>query len=98
MAIWICQCLCENRHCMVGVAFDDTDMSPRKAEQETRRYFKSLTPKQVECRCCGSRVFHYESARSKFSSIAEARPHLEFTQAMNVITGDILEHRRKHAH
>lgn len=101
MTVWLCQCLCEQRHCMIAAAFDDAVLPPAKAEEDTRIGFESMVaadPKNRRCRVCLSEKFHYETRQTPFKTMEEAIPALARTQAANIASGDMIEAIRKSAH
>jgi hypothetical protein len=101
VTIWICQCLCERRHCMIAGAFDDAKQSVANAEAETRVAFQQMVTSGATracCRICDSVKFHYESGRTPYATMEEAIPFLAKAQADNIASGDFIEALRKCAH
>jgi hypothetical protein len=88
----IVQCLCPKRHCIVGLAYEmgqaalgsdgnDIALSPETAPSWLRGVLDGmiLTGVNPWCGLCGAErdSWIYEDAKSKFTSIEEARPELE---------------------
>jgi hypothetical protein len=79
---------------MIAGAFDDAEMTPVAGEQQVREQFEEMVRTGAclpRCRICGSETFHYETARTRFNSMAEADPVLMDVEAANIAAGDILQ-------
>lgn len=92
--IWITQCLCEHRHCIMAAAWDDTKTKQHDAEHDLRNALTQLVLDGVinsHCRICKSKTWSYESGRTRFRTMEEAKELLAVVQAANIASGDILE-------
>lgn len=76
----IIQCLCPQRHCIMGVAYQPNEPMP---SEEVLLGFKELIKEAIQnkmfdpwCGLCGSRDWRYEDSPSKFKTIQEAAPYL----------------------
>ncbi|HEV8364579.1 MAG TPA: hypothetical protein VGQ52_13775 [Gemmatimonadaceae bacterium] len=103
MAIWLTQCLCEHRHCIIAGAFDDASITVAEGARDTEEMLTQMVALKLAnpwCRICRSGKFHYETGRTPFTSMDEAGPALLTMEALNIGAGDLLEkinaaHRRK---
>jgi hypothetical protein len=92
--ICITQCLCEHRHCIMATAWDDTKTNKESAEHDLRNALTQLVLDRVinnHCRICKSKKWHYESGRTRWRTMEEAKAPIEALQAANIASGDILE-------
>lgn len=88
--VWICQCLCPDRHCIMAAA------NEAESEKDAQRIRTELRRQAIEwlksgalnnwCGLCGAGVatWRYELRRTRFATMAEAMPHLRQTEAENV--------------
>jgi hypothetical protein len=91
MNVWICQCLCPGRHAMMAAA----DEAANEAEaQQVRALLRREVAKLLqdgvmggECALCGAKraTWRYELRRTRFTSMAEAKPHLARLQMENLV-------------
>lgn len=89
MAIWLTQCLCERRHCIVAGAFDDAAVPVARGARETEEMLTQMAQLgNPWCSVCRSTRFHYETGRTPFASLDEVQPVL-MVQALT--PGDLLE-------
>jgi hypothetical protein len=92
--VWISQCLCEHRHCILSAVWDEADTSQAQAEAELSNALTQLLwtgTLNKWCRICRSETFHYEAGRTTWRTIEEATPELQKVQAANIASGDLLE-------
>ena len=86
MAIHIIQLLCPQRHCIMAVAYDTSEMPDDVALAMMQTHIEDLEAKKVikhECGICLSTDLQYETRRTKFKTKEEAEPALrqqEFDQ------------------
>jgi hypothetical protein len=89
--VWIAQCLCPSRHCILAAAdaFDDDPVGVAAA-LETRETLKSAIGKLLTlgwlnpwCGLChaGKETWTYEVGRTPYATMAEAAPALALSQA-----------------
>jgi hypothetical protein len=91
--IWITQCLCERRHCMMAGAWNDAEMAREQGIRKTRETITGMIERGlIDSRCpiCQSSKFHYETARTKWQTLEEATAALAASEAMQRGTGDLL--------
>lgn len=91
--IWITQCLCERRHCLMAGAWDDTEVTREQGIRETREQIASMMQSGDlnRCRICHSTKFHYESGRTKWQTMEEAAGPLAESEALQRGSGDLME-------
>lgn len=91
--VWIAQCLCPDRHCMMALAGDD----PEEAEP-TRQRLRQMIELLVHrgglnpwCAICGARAetWRYEVAPTRYATLDEAMPHLQATQEDNALANAV---------
>lgn len=78
--IALVQCLCEKRHGIMALAFNE---EAHKAEDIERELVKTINDLKASgalrdaCGICGSKNWHYELGTTKWNTMEEAQPHLE---------------------
>jgi len=91
--IHVIQCLCPDRHCIFGMAYDPADISPEEAMQGFREVVQAALDRQLanpHCGICGSTAWQYEDRATKFKTIEEARPVLEESERAQAIARAVL--------
>lgn len=95
-AVWLCQCLCPNRHCILAAA-DEAE-----TEQEAAAIRETLERKLAEllrvhvfnpwCSLCGAALeaWRYELRRTPFATLDEAMPALREAEARQLLTSRLL--------
>jgi hypothetical protein len=90
MTVWICQCLCPDRHTIIAAA-DEADSEANAGAIRTtlrRQVLELLRTGAINpwCAICGAHraTWRYELARTKFQTMAEAAPELARTEAENM--------------
>jgi hypothetical protein len=88
--VWIAQCLCPVRHAVFATAgeADSRAEAEEKVEAGLRNNVAALLQSGEVNRWCGlchapAASWHYELARTRFRSMAEARPKLKETELQN---------------
>lgn len=89
MTIWLTQALCPARHAAYALVWDDAVQSQATAEATVtaEAHALGLRPR---CGICGGEL-HLESARSRFTTLAEAQPYVEAVQAASLATRRLLD-------
>jgi hypothetical protein len=91
--VWIAQCLCPDRHCIIG----EIGLAESDAEAETnvraplrRKVVELLKSGEINpwCAICDANraTWRYEVRRTAFGSVEEAIPKLRETEAKNALT------------
>jgi hypothetical protein len=89
--VWIVQCLCPARHCIAAVTAEaDSIEGARPIERELRRQLDEMMIAGAInpwCGLCGAErpTWRYETARTRFATMAEAQPELERSQAEQAV-------------
>ena len=97
MSVWICQCLCELRHCLMATAINDTEYPKKYAEMALRKLITTRieTGEMIPyCTTCKSRVFHYETGLTVCKSAEEAVTilrRLNLVRRQSSSNGDLIE-------
>jgi hypothetical protein len=93
--IRLVQLLCPHRHCIVGAAYDPADGADAVSLMAAIR--DSMKREGIEWRCwaCGSEDLRFEDAPTRYTSMAEAKPHLDELQVANVATRAAIELERQ---
>jgi hypothetical protein len=92
--IWITQCLCPKRHCIIACAWDEAMQTKESAEALLKEAVETLIAAHDingHCGICLNTVFNYESERTRFNTMEEAAPTLARMQLENLITGARLQ-------
>lgn len=93
MSVWITQCLCPRRHCIMAAVFDENDRAPKDGNTALKEEIEKLIGEgsiNPWCGICYSRVFTYETRRTRFASMEEAVPEVLATQMENIKAGELL--------
>jgi hypothetical protein len=93
MKVWICQCLCPQRHCIAATAAEaeDRDEAERTVEATLREEldrFPGLNPWCGLCRAPRD-SWVFELAPTVWSSMAEAEPALRAAEVAQQVTAAI---------
>jgi len=97
MTVWIAQCLCPTRHCLLGCASEGDGPEARaQAEHALRTMVTHGLALQVInpwCALCGARVadWRYEVRRSRFATLEAATPELAAFEAAEAVTAAVLK-------
>lgn len=93
MTVWICQCLCPDRHCMlaiVGEAESEEEAKSGVSAPLRRKMVEALNEGILNpwCNLCGAdrATWRYELRRTKFATMEEAIPHMHEIEAANIAT------------
>lgn len=96
MTVWICQCLCPERHCIlaaVGEAESEQEADETVRIPLRRKIVESLTARTLNpwCALCNANraTWRYELRRTKFATLAEATPDLVQLQLQNMATNAV---------
>lgn len=106
MTLWITQCLCPQRHAMMATTgeADDIESARRIVETPLRDAIATMLRERRINPWCGlchamSDTWRYETARTRFATMAEAKPTLERMQdeqiAIGALVGELLGDRIK---
>ena len=94
--VWICQCLCPDRHCMVAVAGEADGEAAAKAELEpmlSRQVSHLLASGETDPWCGICRIpasqWRFETAMTKFATMAEATGPLRESQDNQRATAEL---------
>lgn len=95
--VWIAQCLCPQRHCIMAAAGEaaDADAADQTVGTELREQVAALLQSGAVnpwCGLCRSPVesWHYELGRTPFRSLAEAMPALRQEEEKQRLTAAVL--------
>ena len=97
MSVWLLQCLCPARHCLLGVAYEDTLLGTPEAAAAAIRGVESVFNEGTLdrwCGICGSREIHYETGRMPYQTLKEAMGPLREAEAANLATRAMIERER----
>lgn len=97
MSVYIIQCLCPNRHCIYGIAYDPEEI----AHDVVMTGFQQLIQDWISdkamnpwCGICESRNFTYEQCRTKFQTMEEARAELKKLELENLVSRLLIDSRK----
>ena len=92
-AVWICQCLCPDRHCILASAAEaDTEAEAVELVRAPlrRRIVELLGSGTMNpwCALCGANraTWRYELRRTRFSTMEQAMPTLRVIEVKNMQT------------
>jgi hypothetical protein len=91
--IWIVQCLCPGRHCIMALIFDRRSMGPEQAVEHLRREVDGrLESREINpwCSICWSEDRHFEAAPTKYHTMAEAEGPIREEQGKQLLANAIL--------
>lgn len=91
--VWLVQCLCPRRHAIAAVAGEHPDKATamRKLEPWLCAQVESLLSSRAINPWCGlchahAGTWRYETALTRFATMAEAQPALERSQREQILT------------
>lgn len=96
--ICICQLLCPNRHCIIGVAYDVDKTSPQDAERGLYAMFEEAVKfyhVNRWCELCKSGKFHCEHGFTRFHTLDEAEPVLRQLEKEQILSQQFLISQRE---
>ena len=95
--IYIIQCLCPNRHCIMALAYDPDDI----AHDVVLAGLQELVGIWIErgkinpwCGICNSHHWTYEQRRTKYKTMAEAKPELQRLELEQAATRAMIDQRK----
>jgi hypothetical protein len=88
MKVNITQYLCEQRHCILAVAWEDNGEINRVWVEEALLEQAGEMKLNPWCGLCGSAQLHFETAPTRFPTLAEALPSLKVCEAAQALTRD----------
>lgn len=99
MHVWICQCLCPDRHAMTAITGEaESEADAQRIRTELRRKvidFLKSGAMNPWCAMCGANraTWRYELRRTVWATMAEAEPHMRQAEAenlaANLVWGDL---------
>jgi len=85
MQVHITQYLCQNRHCIIAMAWEDNSYSRAEIELEMTASLKQMKVNPW-CGLCGSTNLRFEDGLMAFGSLAEANDSLRVFAADQALT------------
>ena len=89
--IWITQWLCPERHCSIGLSWDDTQTNSQEVERKGEELFQSGAINRW-CGICNG-TLHVEHGQTAFQTMEEAMPSLIAHQQANENARRILQNK-----
>jgi len=92
--VWIAQCLCPQRHCIMALAFNEATTSVVLAKANlAAAVHNAIKDGELDpwCGLCRSPDFDIEAGRTPFRTLVEAEPHLREIERMNLASRDYLK-------
>jgi len=86
MPVYVTQYLCEQRHCIVTMAWEDGGAETRDTVEHKLLSITREMKINPWCGLCGSAKLHFEHALSPFATLAEAMPSLNECQEAQRLT------------
>jgi hypothetical protein len=94
--VWITQCLCPQRHCIVAAAGEAEDQADAEEAVDKPLRLKVAAMLKSEavnpwCSMCKARLetWRYETRRTRFRSMEEAEPALRQEEAAQAVTRSV---------
>jgi hypothetical protein len=87
--IWITQWLCPQRHCSIGLFWDDAQETKNTVTAQGEAMYRK-GPINRWCGICGSRKLKPEHAVTRFRSLEEGMPEFRRMQRENLATRKII--------
>jgi len=94
MGIYLIQLLCPNRHAVVAVSYDETEMPHDVARAIFEKDFDDMVAHKIlrrECGICKSTTLNYECAKTKYKTMEEASRELSKLEAENLASRALLD-------
>jgi hypothetical protein len=94
MAVYVCQLLCPERHCVMGSVYEDSS-DPRDdirdiSENMVRAKMTEFKLKW-ECGICDSKELRFEHGRTRFKTMDEAAPFMLEQQERNIESRKLID-------
>jgi hypothetical protein len=93
MTVWICQCLCPDRHCIMAAVCEaetetEADTAVRAPLRRTLQELLQNRTVNPTCALCGAHraTWRFELGRTRFATMEDAGPELAELQAQNLAT------------
>ena len=83
MSVYLIQCLCPQRHCIVGITYEAGGPSNERLAAFRLVVAQLIEEKTINpwCGICDSRDWHYEMAKTRYRTMEEAEGPLAEAQA-----------------
>ena len=93
MSVFLIQCLCPQRHAIVGIAYEADEPSDERVEQLKVAVAMMIERGAIDpwCGICRSRDWHYETGKTRYRTLAEAEIPLRANEAAQAATRDFLK-------
>lgn len=95
--IWIIQCLCPERHCIYGIAYDPEEISHDVVMAGFQQLIEDwIKDKAINpwCGICESRDWTYEQRRTKYQTMDEAKTELKRLELENMLSRMQIDERK----
>lgn len=95
--VWLAQCLCPQRHCIMGGYDEATSKIDAKFIIAKLRWTveERIRTGEIDpwCGICGAKVntWHYEIGCTRWRTKAEAKPHIDQVESNNLFTKAMFE-------
>ena len=86
MPVYVTQYLCEQRHCIVAMAWEEGGAETRETVEHKLLSITREMKINPWCGLCGSAKLHFEYALSPFATLTEALPSLQASEAAQSLT------------
>lgn len=86
MKVHLTQYLCENRHCICAVAWEEGGADTRESVEQRMQRVTRGAPINPWCGICGSTALHFEDGITPFASLAGAMASLKACEAEQMRT------------
>lgn len=98
MRVYIAQLKCPSNHCILGAAGEFESMEEAqslapKLESEFEQMVAEGTLNR-KCELCGSTMLSVAVDRTKFATMAEAKPYLQDSERMQALTAAMIKRSR----
>jgi hypothetical protein len=91
--VWIAQCLCAQRHCIMALAFNEAITSVNLAKANLAAAVQTaVNAGELDpwCGLCRSPDWDVEAGPTPFRTLVEAEPHLREIERRNLASRDYL--------
>jgi hypothetical protein len=96
--IHIIQCLCPERHAIFATCYDPKEMPDDVAMATMQATIEEWLAKKIInpwCGICGGKKWHYETRRTRFTTMEEALPVMKQLETANRVSREIIDGERK---
>jgi hypothetical protein len=93
VSVYLIQCLCPQRHCILGMAYEADEPSDDKLAEFKANVVRLVAVSAMDpwCGICQSRNWSYETKKTPYLTLEEAEGPLRMVEAMQARTREFFK-------